>query len=110
MDERIRKGSSETRSRITQSYDLQFVAKNIATFLVNQQNIAAVYQGEEANEVMAYFYTIHDGKLVTLTDYGMRIFSKNIKNIQQNYIQTLRKKIPTKWNLIHGCLNRKAGN
>ncbi len=66
--------------------------KNIGTFLVNQQNIAAVFQGEEANEVMAYFYTIHNGELVTLTDYGMRIFSKDIKNIQQNYIQTLRKK------------------
>lgn len=66
--------------------------KNIETFLVNQQNIAAVFQGEEANEVMAYFYTIHKEKLVALTDYGMKIYSKSIKNIQQNYIQTLRKK------------------
>lgn len=66
--------------------------KNTGTFLVNQQNIAAVFQGNEANEVMAYFYTIHGEKLVTIKDYGMRIYSKNIKNIQQNYIQTLSKK------------------
>ncbi|WP_312099547.1 DUF4309 domain-containing protein [Niallia sp.] len=66
--------------------------KNTGTFVVNQQNIAAIFQGKETNEVMAYFYTIQGEKLVTLTDYGMRIYSENIKNIQQNYIQTLRKK------------------
>ncbi|PAD82806.1 DUF4309 domain-containing protein [Niallia circulans] len=83
--------------------------KNIGTFLVNQQNIAAVYQGKEANEVMAYFYTIHDGKLVTLTDYGMRIYSKNIKNIQQNYIQTLREKDTDQMEFDTWMLEQKSG-
>lgn len=63
--------------------------KNTSTFMMNQQNIVTIFQEKSANEFFAYFYTINKEKVVELSDSRMKLFSRNIKSIQQNYLQTI---------------------
>lgn len=66
-------------------------AKNSSTYMVNQQNIAAILQENSKNNLVAYFYSINKNKLISVSDGGLNLSSRNIKSIQQNYLQTMSK-------------------
>lgn len=66
--------------------------KNTSTFMVSQQNIAAILQENSKNNLSAYIYTINKDKLVSVSDGVLNLSSRSIKSIQQNYLQTMSEK------------------
>jgi len=81
--------------------------KSTSTYMVNQQNIAAIFQDLGEKDVLTYFYTIEKGKVVNLTDNGLHLLSRNIKSIQQNYLQTISKQENPKVNFDTWMLQKE---
>lgn len=65
--------------------------KNKSTFYVNKHTIAAIYQQRNEDAIDAYMYSIKKGKIVLLSDEVLQLYDRKIKNIQQNYLQTISK-------------------
>ncbi|MGP7818310.1 hypothetical protein [Niallia sp. 01092] len=65
--------------------------KNKSTYYVNKHTIAAIFQQAAKDETKAYLYTIKNGELSFLTNEAVPIYDNKIKNIQQNYLQTINK-------------------
>ncbi|GKU84425.1 YjgB family protein [Niallia sp. NCCP-28] len=65
--------------------------KNKSTFYVNKHTVAAIYQQRSEDVIDTHMYAIRNGKLVLLSDETLNLYVRKIKNIQQNYLQTISK-------------------
>ncbi|PKG23022.1 hypothetical protein [Niallia nealsonii] len=66
--------------------------KNKSTFYVNKHTVAVIYQQRNEDVIDAYMYSIKKGKVVLLSDEALQLYDRKIKNVQQNYLQTISKK------------------
>lgn len=65
--------------------------KNISTYTLKERPISAIIQKYSKDKTVAYLFTVKDNQLVSLTESGLDVYERKIKNIQQNYLQTMNK-------------------
>ncbi|WP_445489896.1 hypothetical protein [Niallia sp. 03133] len=74
------------------SFVFNLLNKNKSTLYVSRHTIGSLYQQAEKGEMTALLFTIKNGGLTFLTDNSLPIYDNEIKNIQQNYLQTVSKR------------------
>ena len=75
----------------TQHMTFNTSKKNKGTFYVNKHTIAVIYQQRTKDIIDAYMYSVIKGEMVLLSDEPLSLYTQKIKNIQQNYLQTVSK-------------------
>ncbi|MFT8319689.1 MAG: DUF4309 domain-containing protein [Bacillus sp. (in: firmicutes)] len=84
--------------------------KNNDTFYVNKHTIAAILQQTAPDETRLYMYTIKNGKLMYIKESGLSIYKNRIKNIEQNYLQTVTERDKKVFEITTWILNAKEMN